>query len=88
VPFAHNGRALGQDETAGFVKILADAKSDRVLGVHIIGSHASEMIAEAVMAMEFDASAEDIARICHAHPSLSEVMHEAALAVDQRALHM
>jgi dihydrolipoamide dehydrogenase len=88
VPFAHNGRALGQDETAGFVKILADAKTDRVLGIHIIGAHASEMIAEAVMAMEFGASAEDIARICHAHPSLSEVMHEAALAVDKRALHM
>jgi dihydrolipoamide dehydrogenase len=88
VPFAHNGRALGQDEIAGFVKILADAKTDRVLGVHIIGAHASEMIAEAVMAMEFGASAEDIARICHAHPSLSEVVHEAALAVDKRALHM
>ena len=88
VPFSHNGRALGQDETAGFVKILADAKTDRVLGIHIIGSHASEMIAEAVMALEFGASAEDIARICHAHPSLSEVVHEAALAVDKRALHM
>jgi dihydrolipoamide dehydrogenase len=88
VPFSHNGRAMGQDETAGFVKILADAKTDRILGIHIIGSHASEMIAEAVMAMEFGASAEDIARICHAHPSLSEVVHEAALAVDKRALHM
>ena len=88
VPFAHNGRALGQDETTGFVKILADAKTDRILGIHIIGAHASEMIAEAVMAMEFGASAEDIARICHAHPSLSEVVHEAALAVDKRALHM
>jgi dihydrolipoamide dehydrogenase len=88
VPFAHNGRALGQDETTGFVKILADARTDRVLGIHIIGAHASEMIAEAVMAMEFGASSEDIARICHAHPSLSEVVHEAALAVDKRALHM
>jgi dihydrolipoamide dehydrogenase len=88
VPFSHNGRAMGQDETTGFVKILADAKTDRVLGIHIIGSHASEMIAEAVMALEFGASAEDIARICHAHPSLSEVVHEAALAVDKRALHM
>ncbi|TAK72860.1 MAG: dihydrolipoyl dehydrogenase [Betaproteobacteria bacterium] len=86
-PFSRNGRAMGQDETAGFVKILAEAKTDRVLGVHIIGSHASEMIAEAVMALEFSASAEDIARICHAHPSLSEVMHEAALALDKRALH-
>ncbi len=88
VPFSHNGRALGQDETTGFVKILADAGTDRVLGVHIIGAHASEMIAEAVMAIEFGGSAEDIARICHAHPSLSEVTHEAALAVDKRALHM
>jgi dihydrolipoamide dehydrogenase len=88
VPFSHNGRAMGQDETAGFVKILADAKTDRILGIHIIGAHASEMIAEAVVAMEFGASAEDIARICHAHPSLSEVVHEAALAVDKRALHM
>ena len=88
VPFLANGRALGQDETAGFVKVLADAKTDRVLGVHIVSSHASELIAEAVMAMEFRASSEDIARICHAHPSLSEVMHEAALAVDKRALHL
>ncbi|MCJ7837887.1 MAG: FAD-dependent oxidoreductase, partial [Burkholderiales bacterium] len=88
VSFSHNGRAMGQDETSGFVKILADAKTDRVLGIHIIGSHASEMIAEAVMAMEFGASAEDLARICHAHPSLSEVVHEAALAVDKRALHL
>jgi dihydrolipoamide dehydrogenase len=87
VPFLANGRALGQDETAGFVKVLAEAKTDRVLGVHIVSSHASELIAEAVMAMEFRASSEDIARICHAHPSLSEVMHEAALAVDKRALH-
>ena len=87
MPFSHNGRAMGQDETTGFVKILAGARTDRVLGIHIIGAHASEMIAEAVMAMEFGASAEDIARICHAHPSLSEVVHEAALAVDKRALH-
>jgi dihydrolipoamide dehydrogenase len=85
--FTHNGRALGQGETAGFVKIFADAKTDRVLGVHIVCAHASELIAEAVMALEFSASSEDIARICHAHPSLSEVMHEAALAVDKRALH-
>jgi len=87
VPFSRNGRAMGQDETAGFVKILADAKTDRVLGIHILGAHASEMIAEGVMAMEFGASAEDIARICHAHPSLSEVVHEAALAVEKRAIH-
>ncbi len=88
VPFSANGRALGQDETEGFVKVLAEAKTDRILGVHIISSHASEMIAEAVMAMEFRASSEDVARICHAHPSLSEVMHEASLAVDKRALHI
>ncbi len=86
-PFAFNGRALGKGESEGFVKILADEKNDRVLGVHVIGSLASEMIAEAVMAMEFSASSEDIARICHAHPSMSEVMHEAALAVDKRSLN-
>jgi dihydrolipoamide dehydrogenase len=84
-PFAYNGRALGRDEPEGFVKILADAKTDRVLGVHVIGGQASELIAEAVMAIEFSASSEDIARICHAHPSMSEVMHEAALAVDKRS---
>jgi len=86
-PFAYNGRALGRDETVGFVKILADAKNDRILGVHTIGAQASELISEAVVAMEFGASAEDIARICHAHPSMSEVMREAALAVDKRALN-
>jgi dihydrolipoamide dehydrogenase len=86
-PFAYNGRALGREEPEGFVKILADASSDRILGVHIIGSVASEMIAEAVAAIEFGASAEDIARVCHAHPSMSEVMREAALAVDKRALN-
>ena len=82
-----NGRALGRDESEGFIKILADAGSDRILGVHAIGSLASELIAEAVVAIEFGASSEDIARICHAHPSLSEVMREAALAVDQRSLN-
>jgi len=87
IPFAANGRALGQGDTTGFVKMLACAKTDRVLGVHVIGVNASELIAEAVVAMEFGASAEDIARSCHAHPSLSEVMHEAALAVEKRALH-
>ena len=86
-PFAYNGRALGKGESEGFVKILADGKTDKVLGIHAIGSLASEMIAEAVMAMEFSASSEDIARICHAHPSMSEVMHEAALAVDKRSLN-
>lgn len=87
IPFAANGRALGQGDTTGFIKMLADARTDRILGVHIIGNNASELIAEAVAAMEFGASAEDIARICHAHPTLSEVMHEAALAVDKRPLH-
>ena len=86
-PFAYNGRALGREEPEGFVKILADAATDRILGVHVIGSLASELIAEAVVAMEFGASSEDIARICHAHPSMSEVMREAALAVDKRSLN-
>jgi dihydrolipoamide dehydrogenase len=86
-PFAFNGRALGREEPEGFIKILADAATDRILGVHAIGSLASELIAEAVVAMEFGAAAEDIARICHAHPSMSEVMREAALAVDKRALN-
>jgi len=87
IPFLANGRALGQGDTTGFVKMLADAKSDRILGVHVIGNNASELIAEAVVAMEFGAASEDLARICHAHPTLSEVMHEAALAVEKRALH-
>jgi dihydrolipoamide dehydrogenase len=87
-PFSINGRALGHGDTQGFVKMLAHAKTDEILGVHIINTHASELIAEAVVAMEFRASSEDIARIVHAHPSLSEVMHEAALAVDKRALNM
>ncbi len=87
-PFAANGRAKGLGETAGFVKMLADRKTDRILGVHIIGPFASELISEAVVAMEFGASSEDIARIVHAHPSLGEVFHEAALAVDGRALNM
>ena len=87
IPFAANGRALGQGDTTGFVKMLACAKTDRILGVHIIGNNASELIAEAVVAMEFNASSEDIARICHAHPTLSETMHEASLAVDKRPLH-
>jgi dihydrolipoamide dehydrogenase len=86
-PFAYNGRALGREEPEGFIKILADAASDRILGVHAIGSLASELIAEAVVAMEFGASSEDIARICHAHPSMSEVMREAALGVDKRSLN-
>jgi dihydrolipoamide dehydrogenase len=87
-PFLANGRALGMNAADGFVKVLADAATDQVLGVHIIGHGASDLIAEAVMAMEFKASSEDIARICHPHPSMSEVMREAALAVDKRALNM
>jgi dihydrolipoamide dehydrogenase len=87
-PFAINGRALGHGDTHGFVKMLAHEKTDEILGVHIINTHASELIAEAVVSMEFHASSEDIARIVHAHPSLSEVMHEAALAVHKRALNM
>ncbi len=87
IPFLANGRALGMGEPTGFVKMLACAETDRIFGVHIIGANASELIAEAVTAMEFGATAEDIARICHAHPTLSEVMHEAALACDKRPLH-
>lgn len=86
-PFLANGRARALGDTSGFVKFLADAKTDEILGVHIIGAVASEMISEAVVAMEFRASSEDIARICHAHPTLSEAMKEAALAVDKRSLN-
>ncbi len=86
-PFLANGRARALGDTTGFVKFLADAKTDEILGVHIVGPQASELIAEAVVAMEFKASAEDIARICHAHPSLSEATKEAALAVDKRTLN-
>ncbi len=86
-PFMANGRARALGATTGMVKILADAKTDEILGVHVIGPMASELIAEAVVAMEFRASSEDIARICHAHPSLSESMKEAALAVDKRSLN-
>lgn len=87
IPFAANGRALGMGETTGFVKMLADAQTDRILGVHIIGAGASELISEAVVAMEFGAASEDLSRICHAHPTLSEVVHEAALACEKRPLH-
>ncbi|MET0722837.1 MAG: dihydrolipoyl dehydrogenase [Tardiphaga sp.] len=87
-PFTANGRAKATQQTDGFVKILADAKTDRVLGVHIVGSDAGNMIAEAAVAMEFGASAEDIARTCHAHPTLPEAVKEAALAVGKRAIHM
>ncbi|RPH45190.1 MAG: dihydrolipoyl dehydrogenase [Burkholderiales bacterium] len=87
-PFMANGRALGMNAAEGFVKVLADATTDEVLGVHIVGHGASDLISEAAVAMEFKASSEDIARVCHPHPSMSEVMREAALAVDKRALNM
>jgi dihydrolipoamide dehydrogenase len=87
-PFAANGRARALGDTTGMVKFVADAKTDEILGVHIIGPLASELIAEAVVAMEFRASSEDIARICHAHPSLAEATKEAALAVDKRTLNL
>ncbi len=86
-PFAANGRALAINEGVGLVKFIAHAETDRILGVHMCGPEVSELIAEAVVAMEFKGSAEDIARIVHAHPTLSEVVHEAALAVDKRAIH-
>jgi dihydrolipoamide dehydrogenase len=87
-PFTANGRAKANHLTDGFVKVLADAKTDRVLGVHIVGADAGNLIHEAVLAMEFGASSEDIARSCHAHPTLNEAVKEAALAVEKRAIHM
>jgi dihydrolipoamide dehydrogenase len=87
-PFTANGRAKINLQTEGFVKVLADAETDRVLGLHIMGADAGNMIAEAAVAMELGAAAEDIARTCHAHPTLTEAVKEAALAVDKRAIHM
>ena len=87
-PFLASGRAQGSGETDGVVKVIADAATDRILGVHVFAANASELIAEAVVAMAFDASAEDMARTIHAHPTLAEAMHEAALAVDGRAIHV
>jgi len=87
-PFTANGRARAMNATDGFVKILADSKTDRVLGVHIVGAEAGTIIAECVLAMEFSASSEDIARTCHAHPTLNEAVKEAALAVDNRPIHI
>jgi dihydrolipoamide dehydrogenase len=87
-PFTANGRAKANRTTLGFVKILADAATDRVLGVHIIGANAGEMIAECCVLMEFSGSAEDLARTCHAHPTLTEAIKEAALSVAKRAIHM
>lgn len=86
-PFAANGRALAGGQSAGMVKMLADEETDELLGVHILGSNASELIAECVVAMEFQGSSEDLARIVHAHPTLSEAVHEAALHLDRRAIH-
>ena len=86
-PFAATGRAKAMEDTAGMVKVIADSRTDEILGVHIIGPHASELIAEAVVAMEYCASSEDLARTIHAHPTLSEAVHEAALAVTGRAIH-
>ncbi|MDO6672598.1 dihydrolipoyl dehydrogenase [Cobetia amphilecti] len=87
-PFAASGRAMANNATEGLAKIIADAETDRVLGVHIIGQHAGELIAQGVTALEFGASAEDLALICTAHPTLSEAVHEAALAVDGHAIHI
>ncbi len=87
-PFAANGRARAMRHTEGFVKVLADAESDRVLGVHIIGQGAGDLIAEAAVLMEFGGSSEDLARTCHAHPTLTEALKEAAMAVEKRAIHM
>jgi dihydrolipoamide dehydrogenase len=87
-PFSANPRARCMDETEGLVKMIADARTDRLLAVHIFGPRASELIAECVTVLEFRGSAEDIARICHAHPTLSEAVREAALAVDRRAIHL
>ena len=86
-PFAAIGRAVAMNETAGMVKVLAHADTDRILGMHLCGANVSELVHEGVVAMEFKGSAEDLARICHAHPTLSEAVHEAALAVDKRAIH-
>ncbi len=86
-PFAANGRAVAMVEPAGFVKVLAHAETDRVLGMHLVGANVSELVHEGVLTMEFSGSADDLARICHAHPSLSEVIHDAAMAVSKRAIH-
>ncbi len=86
-PFAAIGRAVAMNETAGMVKVIAHADTDRILGMHLCGANVSELVHEGVVAMEFKGSAEDLARICHAHPTLSEAVHEAALAVDKRAIH-
>ncbi|MEG2805995.1 dihydrolipoyl dehydrogenase [Stenotrophomonas sp.] len=86
-PFAANGRAVAMVEPAGFVKVLAHAETDRILGMHLVGANVSELVHEGVLTMEFSGSADDLARICHAHPSLSEAVHDAAMAVSKRAIH-
>ncbi|WP_312369296.1 FAD-dependent oxidoreductase, partial [Stenotrophomonas sp.] len=86
-PFAANGRAVAMVEPAGFVKVLAHAETDRVLGMHLVGANVSELVHEGVLTMEFSGSSDDLARICHAHPSLSEAVHDAAMAVTKRAIH-
>jgi dihydrolipoamide dehydrogenase len=86
-PFAAVGRAVAMAEPAGFVKVLADAETDRILGMHLVGANVSELVHEGVLALEFKGSADDLARICHAHPSLSEAVHDAAMAVHKRAIH-
>ena len=87
-PFLANGRSLAMGSNKGLVKVISDAETDHILGVHIFGPNASELIAEAVVAMEFAASAEDLARTIHAHPTLSEALHEAAMATEGRAIHI
>jgi dihydrolipoamide dehydrogenase len=87
-PFFANGRARAMEESDGLVKVIADAKTDRLLGVHILGPRASDLIAEGALAIEFGSSAEDLARTCHAHPTLPEAVKEAALAVAGRAVHI
>jgi dihydrolipoamide dehydrogenase len=87
-PFAASGRAMAANETAGMVKMIADKETDRILGVHIVGPTAGDMVAQAVIAMEFGSSAEDIAMTMFAHPTVSEALHEAALAVHGHAIHI
>ncbi|MCB1587250.1 MAG: dihydrolipoyl dehydrogenase, partial [Xanthomonadales bacterium] len=86
-PFAAIGRAVAMNQPEGMVKLIADKETDTLLGAHIVGANASELIAECVVTMEFQGCAEDLARIIHAHPTLSEAVHEAALSVDKRAIH-
>ena len=86
-PFAAIGRAVAMGEPAGFVKVIAHAETDRVLGMHLVGVGVSELVHEGVLTMEFHGSADDLARICHAHPTLSEAIHDAAMAVSKRAIH-